>query len=542
MSLGQQARFADEWRRRGCWGDETIAEALARTSAQAPNKIALVDADRRLRFAELARQANALAHALAGLGMRAGDVVAYQLPNWAEAVVVVHAAAALGAVANPIPPTYGARESEFILREGEARALFIPGRHRGIDHRAVAAALRPALPRLEHVIVLRDEPGPGDLAFEDLISGSAIDLPRDVVASAPGAPAGTADAVALLIYTSGTTADPKGVLHTHNTLLAEARSLRAIHGLTSDDTVLMPSPLTHISGLIHAILVPAVIGTTAVLMERWDPERGIDLIDREGVTYMVGPPVFVHDLCRVSRARPRRFRLFSCGGADVTPDTIRLAEERLGGVAKRVYGSTELPTLTTTGPGDPPAERRETEGRPIGAAELRIVDDAGRACPPGVEGEILARAPECFVGYRNAALDTEAFDAAGWFRTGDLGIADATGALRITGRKKDIIIRKGENISAREIEALLGTHPDVDDVAVVGVPDPDTGERACAVVQPRPGTAPTLVALVEFIRARGLSTRKLPERLELVAAFPRTASGKIHKAALKERLRRGPGT
>jgi cyclohexanecarboxylate-CoA ligase len=536
--MTRQQRTAAEWKRRGLWTGDTIPGTLRRTAERLPDKTAVVDDEQRLTFADLAQRSQALAGGLRGLGLRPGDSVAYQLPNWWETVVVAHAIAALGAIATPVAPTHGRREVGFILRESGARALFVPDRFRGTDHGTIARSLQEDLDRLEHIVVVRGAPEHDALAFADLEKGTdapGTGMPAEGAAGAPS-PFERADDVAFLIYTSGTTADPKGVLHTHNTLLAEARSLEAVHALSAMDTVLMPLPLTHISGIIHAVLVPAALGTTAVLMDRWEPAAAIRLIGRERVTYMVGPPIFLRDLCRNISAPIEGFRLFSCGGADVTPDVISAAEAQLGCVAKRVYGSTEFPTLTTTAPSDPQAKRRETDGRVIGAAELRILDRQGHPCAPGTEGEIVARGPECCVGYRNPALDAEGFDAEGWFRTGDLGIVDRSGYLRITGRKKDIIIRKGENISAREVEALLAEHPDVDEVAVVGIPDPETGERACAVVRPRAGVTPTLEQLTRFLRERGLSTRKLPERLSIVTEFPRTASGKIRKAALRERI------
>jgi cyclohexanecarboxylate-CoA ligase len=360
------------------------------------------------------------------------------------------------------------------------------------------------------------------------------------VTGEPPAPAADASAIALLIYTSGTTADAKGVLHSHETLLAEARSLGPVHGLSETDRVLMPSPLTHISGIVHALLVPAVFGTTAVLMDRWEPGDALARIAAERVTYMVGAPTFLRDLAghpALPGFDTTSLRLFSCGGADVDPALVRDAAARLGCVAKRVYGSTEFPTVTTTGPDDPPERRIDSEGRAIGANEVRLVDEEGAPVAPGREGEVLARGPECFLGYRDAALDADAFTADGWFRTGDLGTLDPSGWLRITGRRKDIIIRKGENISARELEDLIAGHPAVAEVAVVGVPDAAAGEIACAVVRLRPAAhAPTLAELTERLASEGLSRRKLPERLEVVADFPRTASGKIVKRALREQL------
>ena len=516
---------ADRYRATGLWRGETVWAAFRATAARAGARTAVVEGAGRTSFAALAAAAEGLAGGLAARGVRAGDVVAVQLPNWTETLIVLLAAARLGAIANPVLPIYRRRELGFILAESGARVLFIPGRHRDCDHRALVRELRAGLPALEHVVVVRDRPEDGALAYADLAT------------AAPGPPAADAGAIALLIYTSGTTADAKGVLHSHDTLLAEARSLGPAHGLTAADTVLMPSPLTHISGIVHALLVPAVLGTTAVLMERWDAGDALALVAAERVTYMVGAPTFLRDLAARASAAATSLRLFSCGGADVDPTLVREAAARLGCVAKRVYGSTEFPTVTTTGPDDPPERQIDSEGRAIGANEVRLVDEDGAPVPTGREGEILARGPECFLGYRNPALNDDAFTTDGWFRTGDLGTLDARGWLRITGRRKDIIIRKGENISARELEDLLAAHPAVAEVAVVGVADTAAGEIACAVLRLRPGaSAPTLGEVAEHLTARGLSRRKLPERLEVVEDFPRTTSGKIVKRALRERL------
>ena len=255
---------------------------------------------------------------------------------------------------------------------------------------------------------------------------------------------------------------------------------------------------------------------------------------------MVGAPTFLRDLAAhpsAATADTTSFRLFSCGGADVDPTLVREAAARLGCVAKRVYGSTEFPTLTTTGPDDPPERCIDSEGRAIGAAEMLLVDEEGAPVPTGREGEILARGPECFLGYRDPALNADTFTDDGWFRTGDLGTLDAGGFLRITGRKKDIIIRKGENLSARELEDLIAAHPAVAEVAVVGLPDAAAGEIACAVLRARPGAPPpTLDEVTAHLTAHGLSRRKLPERLVVTDDFPRTASGKILKRALRDRL------
>jgi cyclohexanecarboxylate-CoA ligase len=522
--------LAARWRRDGLWRGETIWAVFAATAGRAGAKAALVEDEVATSFTALAARAERLAGGLAGLGLGAGDVVSIQLPNWTETVVVLLACARLGAVANPILPAYRRRELAFILAEAGPRVLFVPGRYRDADHRALVGELRPELGFLEHVVVVRDAARAGEHAWDTLAAAPPL-------ATAPPTDAG---AIALLLYTSGTTAESKGVLHSHDTLLAEARSLGPAHGLTAADTVLMPSPLTHISGIAHALLAPVVFGTTAVLMERWDPGAALALIAARRVTYMVGAPTFLRDLLAhpaLDRAATATLRLFSCGGADVEAALVREATARLGCVVKRVYGSTEFPTVTATGPDDPPERRVDGEGRPIGATEIRLVDDGGADVPSGHEGEILARGPECFLGYRNAALNADAFTADGWFRTGDLGTLDREGYLRITGRRKDIIIRKGENISARELEDLLVLHPAVAEVAVVALPDPARGEIACAVLRARAGTRPpSLGELTDHLTAHGLSRRKLPERLELVEDFPRTASGKILKRALRERF------
>ncbi|MGH7859727.1 MAG: AMP-binding protein, partial [Candidatus Binatia bacterium] len=372
-------------------------------------RTALVDASVRLTFAEIASRVDAVARGLAAIGVGRGTVVSVQLPNWWETAVLYWALIRLGAVLNPVLPAYRERELEFIVREGGAEVVVVPGRFRKFDHRPLANRLRERNPSLRSVIVVRDDPAPGQTPFTALPEAAAE----------PGLEPRGEDLL-LLMYTSGTTAEPKGVLHSHQTLLYEVRSLERVHSLSHRDVTLMPSPLTHVSGLIHAVLLPFVLGTRAVLMEQWNVDLALDLIERESVTYMVGAPVFLSELAfhsRTAAAPPKTLRLFSCGGAGVSPELILESRRRLGCVSKRVYGSTELPTLTTTGADDPPERGASTEGRPIGASEVRIVDEDGREVSPGREGEVLGRGPDCFLGYRNPALDREAFTSDGWFRT-----------------------------------------------------------------------------------------------------------------------------
>lgn len=533
--------YADDYRAAGHWLQQPLGVLFARVAQRYADRIALIDAGRHLTFLELDRLSQRAALGFRSLGLGPGDVIAYQLPNWWEAVVVFLAATRIGATINPLLPIFRESELRFTLGQSGARALVIPGVWRGCDHRQLLAAIRAPLSALQYVFVVRDEAGNGARGF-----AAFLDTPweralhTDALAPLPVDP----DAVALLMYTSGTTADPKGVLHTHNTLAAEVMSLERVHQLTASDRTLMPSPLTHISGVIHGILTPALLGTSAILMERWEAERGLALIGSEQVTYMVGAPTFLQDLLAVPATEDfRSLRLFSCGGAGVAPALLLRARQRFSHcVAKRVYGSTEFPTLTTTDADDAGTHGIDTEGRPIWPAHIRIVDASVTAVPAGAEGEVQGRGPECFVGYLDATLNADAFTADGWFRTGDLGVIDAAGYLRITGRLKDIVIRKGEKISVKEIEDLIAAHPAVAEVAVIALADPDSGERACAVVRLRPSMRIDLAALTAFFESHGVAKQKWPEQLEVISDFPRTESGKILRAQLRERLSAGGST
>lgn len=527
---------AAQFRAAGYWPQEALGHLFARTVERHGARIGLIDGTHRFTFADLALCVERTALGFRALGLGAGDVIAYQLPNWWEAAVVFLAAARLGATINPLLPIFRTAELRFTLRQSGARALVIPGIFRGCDHRELMAGLRSELPLLEAVLVARDDAPAGMQRFELLLDTSEARVPRSRESAIDP------DSVALLMYTSGTTAEPKGVLHTHNTLAAEVMSLQRVHALTPDDRTLMPSPLTHISGVMHGILTPALLGTSAVLMDRWDAPSGLDLITRESVTYMVGAPTFLQDLLAhadATQADARSLRLFSCGGAGVSPALMRQARARFPNcVAKRVYGSTEFPTLTTTDAGDALTHGIDTEGRQIWPAEVRIADETATCLPPGAEGEVQGRGPECFVGYLDPSLNAETFTTDGWFRTGDLGTVDANGYLRITGRLKDIIIRKGEKISVQEVEERIAAYPGVAEVAVIALPDPSSGERACAVVRLQPGGTIELASLCAFLATTGLAKQKWPERLEVVTDMPRTDSGKVARAQLKKRFTR----
>jgi cyclohexanecarboxylate-CoA ligase len=508
----------------GLWPRETLVERFRAVAAGSPEAEAIVDGGTRLSFRDCETLVARLAGALAGLGVGAGDVVSWQLPNWWESVAVHHAVLRCGAIPNPLNPIYRARELRFILAEAAPRVLFVPGRFRRHDYAATALRVRERVPSVETLVTVRGEAS-GCVPFEGLLEAA----PADAFTRA-----GPED-VALLLYTSGTTGDPKGVQHTHGTLLYEIDSLRAVHELTPDDRYLGGSPMAHIAGLVYGALMPFALGTSTALLERWDAGHALELIEAEKVTFGTGAPVFLQTLADHPSVGGRdlaSFRLFSTGGASIRPEMVRAAARRLGCVVKRAYGSTEAPTLTATTVQDPDEALLSTDGRPIGAAELRIVARDGRDAGPEEEGEIWGRAPEMFVGYRNSALDAEAFAEDGWFRTGDLGTLDERGYLRVTGRLADIIIRGGENISAVEVEDLLLEHPAVAEAAVIGIPDPVMGERVCAVVCLRAGARLSFGEMVEHFESRELASQKIPQRLEFLTRLPRTASGKVRKTQL----------
>jgi cyclohexanecarboxylate-CoA ligase len=475
-----------------------------------------------------------MAVALRRCGIGWGDVVAWQLPNWFEGAALAVAIDRVGAVSNPIITIYREREVAFVCRQAEARALVVPGVVRGVDHREIATAVRAAAPDLEHVLTVRAEPGPGMRALEALED----DPPERL----PPSPHGAHD-VSMLFYTSGTTADPKGVLHTPSTAGALMHVHAAMHGGRPDERAFLQFPLTHIGGVLLFVQLHVTNGSSTVFVDGFDPALAVDLIERWAITGAGGPPAILQAIFAAPNFSPEKVRTVrssGSGAADVSPELMRETARRFPGAAVyRSYGMTECPMFTSGRADDPEDKRFTTDGRPSPGCVARLVDDAGRPVPAGVEGEIEAYGPQLCVGYLDARLNA-AFTADGFFRTGDLGIMDADGFLRITGRRKDVIIRKGENLSAKGIEDELTAHPAVADVAVIGVPDRERGERVCACVVLRPGAGTLDVAAVRvFMEGRGVMRQKIPEQVELVAELPRNATGKVRKDLLRAQFGRG---
>jgi cyclohexanecarboxylate-CoA ligase len=511
----------------GMWGTTLMDDHVATAAREFPDRVAVVDRNRSQTFAEVEALVSRAAAMLQRLGVQPGETVSWQLPNWLEAIVLHHAIIRIGAVSNPIVAIYRAREVGFILKQSKAGVYICPSVFRGFDYPAMVTKLRHDLPDLRHLVVVGGGGDAGTLSFEQLMAeaGTPAPVPR------------TADDIVLLLYTSGTTADPKGALHTHNTLGYENRSIIELFEATPSDTIFMPSPLTHITGLLYGVQMPFIVKAPVVLQDVWDVDRALALIDEHNCTWCVGATPFLHGLVSRSADGKSSLRVFACGGADVPPDLIRAASSRLGAFVTRVYGSTEYPTALSSAPGDPLEKCAGTDGRPIADAQVRIALADGQPAGVGVEGELQVRGPELFVGYLDDRLNADSFTDDGWFRTGDLAQQDAEGYVQITGRMKDIILRGGENISAKEVEDLIFEHPKVSEAAVVAKPDPVMVERVCAFVVPMPGEDVDLPEIVAFLRQRGIANQKLPEFLVTVDELPRTPSGKIQKFRLRDRLR-----
>lgn len=501
----------------GLWVRHTLADSLAEAARLTPDRIVLVDGDVRVDCRTLQRQASALATALAAR-MPRGSVVSFTLPNWHEAAVVYLGATLAGMVVNPILPSLRDHELNFILDDADTRIIFVPGMFRGHDYAAMLSRLTEGRVDAPEVVVVRGQPG-AHTAYADLLTEPA----------AHELPVLDPDAVRMILYTSGTTGRPKGVLHTHNSLHALIRQIGRHWLVESGDTFLVPSPIAHIGGSIYAFEAPLLLGSTAVLVEHWDATAGVDLIARERCTHMAGATPFLVQLLAAAQQAGTRLpelKVFICGGASVSPSLIRTAASYFERAAvTRVYGSTEVP-VTTVGALHDVALAADTDGGP-GIADVRL---GGHVAAPTGVGEIRVRGAQMLVGYLHPEDEHDAFDDDGYFRTGDLGSWHRD-CLVVTGRAKDIIIRNGENISPKEIEDILAEHAGIAEVAVVGLPDARTGERACAVMVCDEGLG--VAELREFLEHRGVARFKVPEQVAIWDALPKNAAGKV----LKHRIR-----
>jgi len=518
-------------RGRGIWAGTVITDYLDRWIAEKPEQTAIIGVrdegavETLVSWRELGQAAASIAQGLAARGIGRGDVVSFQLPNWWEFVAIHLACVRLGAVSNPLMPIFRKRELSFMVSHAESKVFIAPTRFRGFDHGALALELQREIPSLEHVFLLGGE---GETSFETcLLAGSGG------AEFQSGAGVGPDDIVQLL-YTSGTTGEPKGAMHTSNTLIGTTLKFMERMQIGVHDVAFMPSPLAHQIGFQYGLLVANLVGAPLMLMDVWNPGRAVSLMEEHQATYMFAATPFLADLSSFPGVETRgldSFRLFVASGAPVPPVLVRLGQEKLKATIVAGWGMTECGILTTTTLTG--HKVHESDGYPLPGEDARIVDAEGKEVLRETEGTLKVRGAALFVGYlkRPQLYDV---DADGWFDTGDVARMDVEGYIRICGRKKDIIIRGGENIPVIQVESVMYKMPQVSEVAIVAMPDARLGERACAFVVVKPGKRLTLHEVKAFLEEEGVAKQFWPERLEVLEQMPRTPTGKIQKFVLRE--------
>jgi cyclohexanecarboxylate-CoA ligase len=531
----------------GYWRGRLITDQLDDCVASRPNHTAVIDGRREATWAELGAQVDRAARGLLELGVRPGDVVSLQLPNWAEFLVAHLSASRIGAVTNPLVPTFRERELDFMLRLAETRVLIGPRAFRHHDYPAMYRGLRDRLPDLRHVVVVGDPgggergAGKGELSWAELLgrgAGAGQSKPLSDFRPDP-------NDVTLLVYTSGTTGEPKGVMHTHNTLGAAIAGLPRRLDLDADSVLHTASTLGHLTGLLYAARLSLELGgATAVYQDVWRPEAFAELVHRHRVTFTAGATPFLHDTLEVAaagRGDMSSLTRFCCMGAPIPRALLRTAARVLPGlVTVGGWGQTENSMVAVSSPDAPEQKIAERDGFPLPGMRVRVVGPDGAPLPHDTEGRLQVAGPFLFVGYLKRLEVTRKLYTGEWFDTGDLATVDGDGYLSITGRTKDIIVRGGENLPVAYIENVLHEDPRIRVAAVVGVPDPRLGERACAVVIPADGTDRIdLSDITRFLADKGVARNYWPERLSVVADLPRTPSGKVQKFALRQLIETG---
>lgn len=528
----------------GFWHDRTINDDLDACLAASPDKLALtavrVDSGetRRFTYRELARMADRIAVGLARLGVGRNDVVACQLPNWWQFTLTYLACSRIGAVINPLMHIFRERELSFMLKHGEAKVMIAPKSFRGFDFESMVTQLQPSLPALRHVVIVD---GQGSNSFDALLSGpeweSAPDAQGILTRSRP-----EPDDVTQLIYTSGTTGEPKGVMHSANTVMANIIPYAQRLQLDAADVVLMASPMAHQTGFMYGLMMPIMLGAGVVLQDIWSPQKAIELIRAEKASFTMASTPFLTDLAKAvaeGGLSVPTLRSFLCAGAPIPGPVVEQARAALGAKIVSAWGMTENGAVTLTRLEDGDERSFSSDGCPLPGVEVKVVDVQGNSLPPGEAGKLLLRSCSNFGGYLHRP-HLNGTDDDDWFDTGDLARIDERGYIRITGRSKDVIIRGGENIPVVEIESLLYRHPAIALAAIVAYPDERLGERACAVVVPKPGQRIDLAEIQAFMKSQKVATQYIPERLVVRDAMPSTPSGKIQKFKLREMLQGEP--
>ncbi|HKA05092.1 MAG TPA: AMP-binding protein [Acidimicrobiales bacterium] len=517
-----------EYLANGFQADVVPAALMVRNRQEFGALPAVLDGDVELRWRELIDLAGRFGACLRANGIGPGDVVMWQLPNWWESLVVAYGIWAAGAISSPVVPIYREFELRQVAEAVRPACVVTAASFRDVDHVALVADSCRAVgwqPTLR--VVLRGAAS-GWVSFDDAVSGPP-EFADDIDPDAP----------ALIGWTSGTTSGAKGVVHSARSFIASPlRSARSF-SYGWDDRSYMPAPVAHATGLLSAVAVPLYTGCSVVLRDRWDADLAIDDIRAYGVTFSAGAAVFIQELLAALAARGLdRLPLstgYPCGGSTI-PSALAEAADDAGMQPARSWGMTECPSVSQSGRFEPRAVRTGTDGRIAPGCEVRVVDAGGRDLPVGESGELLARGPQRTLGYLDPRHTAEAFDADGWFRTGDVGFVTEEATVTMTGRVKEIINRGGEKISGREIEDALVRHPAVAEAAVVPAPHPRLGEQPAAYVLSRPGYKPEREELAAFLRDAGLAPQKVPRVWRFVDELPRTASGKVKKYVLQAEL------
>jgi len=526
------ARFYEQ----GLWTEDTLFDLLERQVDARPDKVFGTDATTALTHTELRERALALAVGLRRRGVEPGDRIAVQIPSWTEFFVIITAIARIGAIAVPIMPIYRRDEVGFIVETAGARMAFTAGTYRGFDHARMFLDLAGASDCLESVVVVRPE-GPvpdGAVASADV----PVDLPR-TEADAEIGPGVGPDEPFVVVFSSGTTSRPKGCLHTFNTMGCGARLLGKGWGYTDADVQFGPSPVTHTTGLVTSFLLPLMHGAATHLMEQWEPREGLERIAKHRCTACVSATTFLQmviDVYDPDVNDASSMRFWTSAGAPIPGSFVEAARTAIPNMAVlSLYGRTENITTTMCTIDDDPARSVTSDGSPLPLQEVAIVDEHGNEVARGEEGDIAYRGAMNCLEYIGQPEETAAnYTPAGFHKSGDLGRMDEDGYVRVTGRLKDIVIRGGMNISVRQVEDALTAHPAVSAVALVGMPDPQMGERVCCYLVPREGQPVlTLDAIRDYLLGQGMAIQKVPERLEVVDALPTTATGKIQKHLLR---------
>ncbi|HCP9564118.1 TPA: medium-chain fatty-acid--CoA ligase [Escherichia coli] len=529
LTFNEQRRAA--YRQQGLWGDASLADYWQQTARAMPDKIAVVDNHgASYTYSALDHAASCLANWMLAKGIESGDRIAFQLPGWCEFTVIYLACLKIGAVSVPLLPSWREAELVWVLNKCQAKMFFAPTLFKQTRPVDLILPLQNQLPQLQQIVgVDKLAPATSSLSLSQII---ADNTPLTTAITTHG------DELAAVLFTSGTEGLPKGVMLTHNNILASERAYCARLNLTWQDVFMMPAPLGHATGFLHGVTAPFLIGARSVLLDIFTPDACLALLEQQRCTCMLGATPFVYDLLNLLEKQPAdlsALRFFLCGGTTIPKKVARECQQR-GIKLLSVYGSTESSPHAVVNLDDPLSRFMHTDGYAAAGVEIKVVDDARKTLPPGCEGEEASRGPNVFMGYFDEPeLTARALDEEGWYYSGDLCRMDEAGYIKITGRKKDIIVRGGENISSREVEDILLQHPKIHDACVVAMPDERLGERSCAyVVLKAPHHSLSLEEVVAFFSRKRVAKYKYPEHIVVIEKLPRTASGKIQKFLLRK--------